>query len=158
MRWALLLLAACATRGPAVQRPAWEGSSQFSIESGSGRFLGTAIVRFDDSSYELRGVTLTGITLFTARGDGDRDTVEAPDPTMERTLRHIPFGRDLDLVWRLECADRCQTPRGRLTNRADGVTRWRGEGGPATVRREGDLVVVEDRQRNYTLTVVGRAP
>lgn len=143
----IVWLMACA-HTPAEILPAVRRTDPFVIEA-SARIAGLAIVVVEDDDWALQALTPTGLSLFTARAN---EEVIAPDE-MKPILARLPFERDLWLLYRLRCADRCRTPKGHLRVK-DGVGRWRGAGGPARVTTDGNAFVLRDPRRGYTLKVV----
>ena len=147
-------LAGCAHRQPATVLAPFQGTGAFVIRAGERSFGGAAVVEVSDATYTLLGLTPSGTALFTVRDDGTGLAVTSPDPAMSQVLGRIPVERDLWLLYRLRCDDRCRAEGGTLTV-VDDVLRWRGAGGPATVTRDGARSTLVDARRGYTLTVAG---
>lgn len=147
------LASGCAARAPVVVGPPVETTGQFLLGAFGRQIAGTAVVTVNDTSWALLGLGPTGNAWFTVRSvDGEVD-VTAPDDGMAQVLGRIPLERDLWLLYRWSCADRCRADGGTLVTDGDTV-QWRGHGGPATVVRTGARAVLTDPRRGYTLTVL----
>lgn len=153
----ILVLSAlgCAARGPVTVLPPFQGTDGFVIRAGDRTMGGAAVVEVGDGGFALIGLAPSGTALFTVRDAGTGQIeVTAPDPAMADVLRRIPTRRDLWLLYRWRCPDRCRAEGGVLTLRG-GEVRWRGRGGPARVVREGSKATLTDPRRGYSLTVAG---
>lgn len=166
---ALLLASAQAACGvpPIVDLPVTLG-----VVTHGQRIGGTGIVTLqspedpestDDTVWSLTLLSPGGLSLFTARG-AFGDAAELPvsiDTGLDAWrfwLERLPLGRDLRAAFATRdgaCAG------GTLRTRADGTPegtvwhrRWRGPGGPVRVDIRAGRVVVHDRLRGYTLTLV----
>lgn len=108
-----------------------------------------------------------GLALFTARGSfNDRDPeppvgIETGLDAWKPWLEKLPLGRDLRTAFstngdRTECAG--GTTRTRAHTFSDALTgwvrRWRGPGGPVRAEITADRVILHDKLRGYTLTIV----
>ena len=151
----LLTLLACA-KTPLELGPPVETVQQFKLESPVGTMAGIAVVKLDED-FAMQALSPAGFALFTVEGDA----VEAPDETWAAALELIPFSRDMHLVYRWSCPDRCSVEGGRIKQilNEDGnvARRYRGDGGPATVVIEDGKAVLVDPRRRYTLTVLSEA-
>lgn len=147
----MLLILACA-KSPLDLGPPVETVQQFKLESPFGTLAGVAVVNLDDEVV-VQALTPAGIALFTVEGD----TVTAPDEQWAEALELIPFARDMQLIYRWSCPDRCEVEGGTLRQALtdEGIERrYRGDGGPATVRITEGRAVLDDPRRRYTLTVL----
>lgn len=108
-----------------------------------------------------------GLALFTARGSFDDREPEPPVAietgldAWKPWLEKLPLGRDLRTAFgtdddRAECAH--GTTKTRAHSLDDGaagwIRRWRGPGGPVRAEITADRVVLHDKLRGYTLTIV----
>ncbi|HJN76100.1 MAG TPA: hypothetical protein QGF58_19365 [Myxococcota bacterium] len=149
-----LILLAC-VKTPIELGPPVEAVQQFKLESPFGTLAGVAVVSLDEV-FVLQALTPAGVALFTVEGD----EVSAPDEGWAETLELIPFSRDMHLVYRWSCPQRCEVEGGMVRQRLteEGIERrYRGQGGPATVVVTDGEAVLEDPRRRYTLTVLSEA-
>lgn len=154
----LLVGVACAARTEAIVRPPVEATDGFVIRAGERAMGGAAVVSVTDTSYALLGLGPTGSALFTIRAEDGEVEVTAPDDGMAAVLRRLPVERDLWLLYRLRCEDRCRADHGTITVvPGAGVTTyaWRGLGGKATMTLADGAATLEDTRRGYAITVRG---
>lgn len=111
---------------------------------------GLGLVSLEPERWSLSMLSPVGIELFTVSGP-PQQVDQAPD-AWAPWLGKIPFERDLRLAF-TPVDGRCEVAGGHLRARRDGLV-WRGPGGRASARREGDRVLIRDRRRGYTLTLV----
>lgn len=101
---------------------------------------GIGLVHLDGEAWSLSLLTPTGLELFTV--SGPPKVVAAGVASWGPWLAKMPVERDLRLVFTPGETD-CALEGARLLHRDtdDGwVRRWRGEGGPARARRQGERV------------------
>jgi len=121
-------------------------------------FAGLAAINIGPNRATLEALSIAGPSLFTVHATADHLQVTAPDPRMAAVLQRIPFWRDLSLLYRWSCpSTKCGVDGGTVENIGD-VVRYRGSGGPASLRREEKVATLDDLRRGYSLTVVGDAP
>ncbi len=140
--------------------PSVEVYHQFAIEARGRAFAGMAVVRIDGPAYSLVAITPGGVELFSVSGDGDQDSVSAPQEDLEAILGRLPFDRDLHLLYSWSCGPtaRCRVGGGWIEEgpSPEGWLRsWTGPGGPALVTIEDGRATLEDPRRGYRLKVVG---
>lgn len=145
------LLAACSWH-TAAPLPAVERLDAFAIEARGSVMAGQALVVTDSEGASLHALTPAGTTLFTVEVHGSDTTVSSASPDLGVWLERLPFARDLAVLYRYECADRCKAGPWKLVVGAEG-TKVRGPGGPALLAREEGRFVLHDSLRGYTLTV-----
>ena len=138
---------------PVELGPPLQAADSFRISAGDQTLAGLAFVRVNDDAFDLQAVTPTGVALFAVHGGDDGVGVTAPDDGMAKALGLIPFERDLWLLYRWRCADRCRADGGTLTVDGEHVS-WRGRGGPAEVVLGADRATLTDPRRGYELLVV----
>ncbi|MEQ1508451.1 MAG: hypothetical protein ABMB14_39840, partial [Myxococcota bacterium] len=144
-----------AARAPVRVGPPVQATNAFVLSAFDRSLGGTAVVAVDDTSWALLGLGPAGTALFTVRSEGGQTAVTAPDDRMAEVLGRMPLERDLWLLYRWQCDDRCRTDHGRIDVDGD-TTRWRGRDGRATIVTTDGRRVLEDPLRHYTLTVLVR--
>jgi len=118
----------------------------------------------DTTSWSLTLLSPGGLALFTARGAFDATAAEAPAvvatglDAWRPWLEQLPLGRDLRTAFATEVDPRsCAGGTTRTRPGAESTTwtrRWRGPGGPVKAEITADRVLLRDRLRGYTLTIV----
>src|SRR5688572_2686566 len=103
-----LLFSACAARAPVVVGPPVQTTDLFLLHAFDRDLAGTAVVSVDDDGWALLGLGPTGTAWFTVRSVDGEVSVTAPDDRMADVLRRIPLDRDLPLLYRYSCEDRCR--------------------------------------------------
>ena len=120
---------------------------------------GPAAVHIGEHRIQLDAMTPIGSTLFRVDVENGRKQIQAAVPEMERALAHIPFERDLGLLYRWRCAStKCRAGGGRLERLAskDGERwSWKGPGGPAELHIGEHVSTLSDTRRGYELRVLG---
>ena len=118
----------------------------------------------DTTAWSLTLLSPGGLALFTARGAFDETAEEAPAvvetglDAWRPWLEKLPLGRDLRTAfatWVDPTA--CAGGKTRTHTGGESMTwarRWRGPGGPVTAEITADRVLLHDRLRGYTLTLV----
>ncbi len=149
----LAFFLACAARSPAAVGPPVETTSAFLLEAFGRKLGGTAVVSVTDADWALLGLGPGGAAVFSVRSAAGAVTATAPDEAMAAALGKMPLERDLWLLYRWQCADRCRTDGGVLDRDGDRLA-WRGRGGPASIVRTEGRAVLTDPRRGYRLTVV----
>lgn len=116
------------------------------------------------TAWSLTLLSPGGLALFTARGSFDATSPEAPAvvetglDAWRPWLEKLPLGRDLRtalVTW----VDPTACAGGTTRTRPGGeplawTRRWRGPGGPVKADITADRVLLRDRLRGYTLTLV----
>lgn len=151
--WGFWGLMACAARAPAEVGPPVQATRAFLLEGHGMTIGGAAVIAVGDEDWALLGLGPTGTALFTVRSQNGEVTTTAPDEGMASALAKMPLERDLWLLYRWTCAERCRVVNGVLTVAGDEV-RWRGRRGPATIRRIDGKTILVDPRRGYRLTVL----
>lgn len=152
----LIPLAAALAAPPDCSEPLVPASSvQVGLATHGKQVGGLGVVGFGPEGWSLTLLAPAGFELFTVSGPPTAVStgLEAWRPWLER----LPVERDLRLAFTPTTEGACRAPAGRLRTKTtpNGWTRsWCGAGGGATATREGDRVVLEDRRRGYTLTLV----
>ena len=137
---------------PASVLPPVESLHGFAMEARGHTFAGLAAVSVGPRPWQLDVLMPTGNSLFSVQV-GDEVQVQAGMPELEEVLARIPFERDLALLYRYRCeGSRCRAGRWRLVAQGEGWS-LRGPGGRATLVRQGQLLVLHDPRRGYTMRV-----
>jgi len=149
-----MLLLACLHRPPAVVHSV-EHVAGFKIEILGSTLAGTGVFAEEGDAVVFQALTPAGTALFSVRDSGTaQPQVVAPDEDLAAMLERLPWYRDLSLLFRWSCPEgRCTTETGRIRESEDS-RRYRGDGGPATVRILDDGLELTDPRRRYTLTVL----
>lgn len=156
----ITLLLGCAARHvPVESAPPGEAVLQLALTFGDNTIAGLAAMDLQPESLDLQALTPAGVALFTVHSQDFETTVSAPDPDWAKVLELLPFERDMRLILEWSCpSGSCDADPGRVRERSvDGGVerRWRGPGGPATVRLEPGRAELSDPRRRYTLVLVG---
>jgi hypothetical protein len=155
----LILFAAAAAATPDCPPPETPASPvQVGLDVHGRKVGGLGIAAFDGGVWSLTLLAPAGFELFTITGPPTTVTtgLDAWRPWLER----LPVERDLRVAFTAANAD-CRAGGGRLRTRPTETgweRRWCGPGGGATATRDGERVVLVDKRRGYTLTMVVDAP
>lgn len=133
------------------------------------QFGGMGIVTLHDQDWSLTLLSPGGLKMFSAQGRYAADSAGVPDTVTTGLdawrpwLEALPFGRDLRTAFATTdgaCGTGGQIHTRRHTFRIDGVDTpgwkrcWRGSGGKAYADLLPGRIVLHDRLRGYTLTIV----
>ncbi len=138
------------------------------IETHGHQVGGMGIVTMQDqadvTAWSLTLLSPGGLALFTARGTFDATTADPPVSVetgldaWKPWLEKLPLGRDLRVAFGTWVDP--NTCAGGTTRTRSGhasltwTRRWRGPGGPVKAELTADRVLLHDRLRGYTLTIV----
>lgn len=151
----LLLLGAALAVEPCPSPVAPEGAVQVGLDTHGHTVGGLGIATIDATSYSLSLLAPAGFELFTV--SGPPNAVATGLDAWRPWLEQLPVARDLALAFTPVVEGACLVDGGRIRTRvtADGwERRWCGKGGGARATRAGDRLVLHDRLRGYTLTLI----
>ncbi|MCO4747472.1 MAG: DUF3261 domain-containing protein [Proteobacteria bacterium] len=152
----LWTLIACSWHAAAPEPPV-ERIDAFAIAARGQTMMGQALVVSDANQTSLHALTPAGTSLFSVEVVDGEATVKSPDAELSGWLERLPFARDLSVLYRYDCLDRCRADQWKLVRKEDGL-RVTGPGGPAWLTVDGaGRSVLKDSRRGYTLTVVKQA-
>lgn len=147
--WALAAAPVC----PAPVTPA--SAVQVGVETRGRQVGGLGIAGVDGEAWSLTLLAPAGFELFTV--SGPPTTVQTGLDAWRPWLERLPVERDLRVIFAPPAEGACRAEHGRIRTKLTATgweRRWCGKGGPVTATRDGGRVVLEDRRRGYTLTMV----
>ncbi len=151
----LLLLGATFAADPCPSPVAPAGAVQVGLDTHGRKVGGLGIAGIDATSYSLSLLAPAGFELFTV--SGPPNVVDTGLDAWRPWLEQLPVARDLALAFTPVVEGVCRVEGGKIRTRTTETgweRRWCGKGGGARATLAGGRLVLTDRLRGYTLTML----